>query len=102
MLLFQASRVAWIFRGIAPAFEIAKGRTPSGVAKSGDDRIGMFRRMMDLTDIHNGRHARIDLGEATEQFGNIDILRSVEDREFLQDPLIIIGGTLRPPIIDED
>ena len=57
---------------------------------------------MDLADIHYSRHAGIDLRQATEQFGNIDIFGPVEDGELLQDPFIVICRTLRPPVIDQD
>ena len=102
MLLADASRVAGIFRLLAPALEIAEYGPAAGRTESLDRRVGMFRRMMDLADVHHRGHAGVDLRNAAEQLVDVDVLRPIDHRELLKNRLVIIVRALRPSVVDED
>ena len=80
----DAFGVAGIFRLLAPALEIAEHCAAAGGAKSLDRRVGMFRRMVDLADVHDRGHAGVDLGDAGEQLVDVDVLRPIDPREVLE------------------
>ena len=58
--------------------------------------------MMDLADVHRCGHAGIDLRDAAEELIDVDVLRPVDHREFLQDRPIVIVGAFRSPVVDEN
>ena len=74
MLFADALGVSRVLRLFAPALEIAEHRAPARRPQALDRGVGMLRRMMDLTDVHHRRHARVDLRDAGEQFVDIDVL----------------------------
>ena len=94
--------VARIFRLLAPTLEIAEHRAPPGCAEPLDRRVGMFRRMMDLADVHDRGHAGVDLCDAGEKLVDVDVLRPIAQRKLLEDGLIIIVRAFRPTIVDEN
>ena len=78
VLLADALGVAGIFRLLAPALEIAERRAAAGGAEPLDRRVGMFRRMMDLADVHHRGHAGVDLRDAAEELVDVDVLRPID------------------------
>ena len=102
MLVTDAFGVAGIFRLLAPALEIAENRAPAGREEPLDRGVGMFGRMMDLADVHRRGHAGVDLRDAAEDLIDVDVLRPVDHREFLQDRSIVIVGAFRSPVVDEN
>ena len=102
VLLADALGVAGIFRLLAPALEIAEHRAPPGCAEPLDRGVGMFGRMMDLADVHDRRHAGVDLRDAREKLVDVDVLRTIAHRQFLQNGFVIIVRAFGPPIVDEN
>ena len=102
VLLADAPGVAGIFRLLAPALEIAEHGAPAGRAEPLDRGVGMFGRVMDLADVHDRGHAGVDLRDAGEQLVDVDVLRAIAQRQFLQDRLIIIVRAFGPPVVDEN
>src|SRR5208337_1036375 len=99
MLLADAPGVAGILRLLAPTLEIAKDRTSPDRAQPVDRSVGMFRRMMDLTDVHDRGHAGVDLREAPEHLVHVDVLRPIDHRELLENRLVIIVRALGPTAV---
>ena len=85
MLFANARGVAGIFRLVAPTLEIAEYGAASGCVEPLDRGVGMFRRMMDLADVHHRGHAGVNLRDAGEKLVDIDVLRAITHRELLQD-----------------
>ena len=102
MLLADAPGVAGIFRLLAPALEIAEHGAAAGGAQPLDRRVGMFRRMMDLADVHDRRHAGVDLRDAAEELVDVDVLRPIDHRQLLEDRLVVIVRALGPSVVDEN
>ena len=57
---------------------------------------------MDLADVHDRGHAGVDLRDAGEQLVDVDVLRPIAQRQFLQDRLIIIVRAFGAPVVDEN
>jgi hypothetical protein len=102
VLLADALGVARIFRLLAPALEIAEHGASASGAQRLDRRVGMFRRMMDLADVHHRRHAGVDLRDAAEDLVDVDIPRPIRHRQFLENRLVIIMRALGPSVVDEN
>jgi hypothetical protein len=62
----------------------------------------MFRRMMDLADVHYRGHPGVDLRDAGEKLVDVDVLRPITHRKLLQDGLIIVVRAFGPPVVDEN
>src|SRR5271154_4360111 len=102
MLPSDAPGVAGIFRLLAPTLEIAEHGAPAGRTEALDRGVGMFRRMMNLADVHNRRHSGVDLGDSSEKLVDVDVLRPIAHRQLLQDRLIIVVLALGPPVVDKN
>src|SRR5690606_32664603 len=77
-------------------------RTPAGIAQPFYGGVGMFRRMVDLADIHDRRDPGIQLGERSEKFIDVDVFRPIDRRQLLQHGLIIVLTVFRTSVVDED
>jgi hypothetical protein len=58
--------------------------------------------MMDLADVHDRGHAGVDLRDSAEELVDVDVIRTIDDREVQEDRLVIIVRALGPSVVDED
>ena len=102
VLLLDACSVGGIFRAFAPTLEIAEDTAPPCIAQAFDRGVRVFRRVVNLADVHHRGNARIQLGNAAEQFVDIDVFGTINLRKPLQDRLVVIGGIFGQSVIDQD
>src|ERR1700675_4283475 len=77
-----------IVRGVASrAFEIAEGGAASRIEQGLDGGVRMLRRVMNLRYVMHGRDAVIELAQGTEQFVDVDVLRTINGGELQENIL---------------
>ena len=67
-----------------------------------DRGVRMLRRIMDLRDVEDGRHAAVELAQRSEQLADVDVLWPVDGRELEENVLIIVDLAVRRAVLDED
>jgi hypothetical protein len=89
---------------LAGALEIAERRPPPCIKQRLDRRIGVLRCVVDLRDVMDRRYAIVELGEPSEQFIDVHVLRTVHRGKFEQNVLVIGPASARRarPVIDQN